>query len=329
MFISDSRTCIAFGDPHYRTFDGKAYSYQGICKYTLTKDCTESSSFSIASRNNGRYSSRFSWIKTITLQYANLTVLLGQKGKVKINNKLIRIPFLFYPYIDIRKSKRYIYIYTKDNITVKWDSDTYVEVSLPKNYMNKVCGLCGNYNGDPKDDFKLPSGIEVYNEMDFGNYWRMKPSKACKRHSNHLNIPQLATCHGTKLLRAHKLCINAFFDKSISHCRWSVPTQSYFQDCVTDVCQCEFGKQHCECGAIRSYFERCSRAHKGLRWDRKDICGKNPSHLLYQIFLCFVAQIFLVGILYHHHHHHHHYYYYYYYYYSFLVILLKNSNMIQ
>jgi hypothetical protein len=27
--------CQAFGDPHYRTFDNKIYSFQGQCSYTM------------------------------------------------------------------------------------------------------------------------------------------------------------------------------------------------------------------------------------------------------------------------------------------------------
>ena len=215
----------------------------------------------------------------MTFIYNNITITLQQNYRVKINGQYIRLPFL-YDSIDIRKSARYVYVYTEDGITVKWDGDSYIDISMPKKFMNRVCGLCGNYNGVASDDFTLPNGIEALTPSEFGDHWKLKRSKVCKRHANTIrNTPQHAMCFGWKLFRAHQICRRAFSDRSILPCRWKTPTNSYFKDCVTDVCQCPTGKQHCECGAIRSYFEKCSNEVRGLRWKRKEKCGKFTVYL--------------------------------------------------
>lgn len=59
--------CTVFGDPHYRTFDGKFYSFKGACKYQLASDCS-GHTFSVRVTNDAR-STRFSaWTKTIAIK---------------------------------------------------------------------------------------------------------------------------------------------------------------------------------------------------------------------------------------------------------------------
>jgi len=66
-FVTGDGVCTVFGDPHYRTFDGKFYSFQGSCKYQLTADCV-GHTFSIRVTNDARGTRTSSWTKTVSIK---------------------------------------------------------------------------------------------------------------------------------------------------------------------------------------------------------------------------------------------------------------------
>ena len=51
---------------------------------------------------------------------------------------------------------------------VEWDGTSRVEVFLKAAYKNNVCGLCGNMNSNPEDDWKVGPAChshEDYNKI--------------------------------------------------------------------------------------------------------------------------------------------------------------------
>ena len=64
-------------------------------------------------------------------------------------------------------------------VILSWDGDSFVELSVPPDYRNKMCGLCGNYNGDRHDDMRTLKGEFTNDVRTFGESWRVGGNKLC------------------------------------------------------------------------------------------------------------------------------------------------------
>ena len=113
-----------FGDPHYKTFDGKIFNFQGSCKYLLTRDCSkeaaasQNSTFSIRITNDARDTLAFSWLRTVTVRLGSTKVSLLQKMRVKVDGKKVTLPYIKLGVLSVMKDGYRVILRTNGGKTI-------------------------------------------------------------------------------------------------------------------------------------------------------------------------------------------------------------------
>lgn len=292
--IEDDAVCTVFGDPHYRTFDGRVFNFQGACKYLLTSDC-KNNSFSVRVTNDARTSRSFSWTKTVTLKIEDLKVTLGQNMKVKVNHKRVSLPFVSLGTLSIVQEGYSVVVRTNLGVKLLWDGESFLEVTVPPVFKNRLCGLCGNFNGRRRDDLRMKSGQMAKSINQFGNSWKVGGAKSCSR----IDPPSTALApvaskgvtKGATLaplcqrqwevrIRAVREC-NVLRSATFATCHAKVSPVRFFKSCLLDMCECPSGKQ-CYCEALTAYAHDCLRHGITIdpKWRQVTSCiGHAPASL--------------------------------------------------
>nr|XP_057933710.1 alpha-tectorin [Doryrhamphus excisus] len=175
---SRTSTCVVFGDPHYHTFDGLLYHFQGTCTYLLARPCWEVPGlpfFSVEAKNEDRGVADVSWLRDVTVEVYSHRVTLpkGNLGTVQVDGLVKTLPVqLQLGAIRVYQSGMAVALETDFGLLITYDGQHYASISLPSSYFNNTCGLCGNYNDDPADDPVLPDGTLAESVAELGGGWR-------------------------------------------------------------------------------------------------------------------------------------------------------------
>ncbi|WAR09830.1 MUC5B-like protein [Mya arenaria] len=275
--------CSAYGDSHYTTFDGRSFEFQGSCDYVFAKSsetspvkfeittenipcgttgvtCTKSISFSIGEQGTFHYkvkylSSEFIYDPILqTVGTANFFRIQLVKGKQVIADA--DSPF------TLREVGNFIIITTPQGITLEWDKGTRLYLKLSTQHKGQVVGLCGNFNGNQKDDFSTPQGgPSASKATSFADSWK--------------EIEDTCAANTERGPWAQKQC-SVLSSKLFEACHPVVAYQEFIDRCVFDACACDTGGDcDCLCTAVAAYAHQCSMSGVTIKWRTVEFCRKS------------------------------------------------------
>ncbi|XP_062327803.1 mucin-5AC-like [Osmerus eperlanus] len=259
-------TCSVYGDGHYITFDGRRYTFDGSCEYTLAEDYCSSkqnqSSFRVITENVPCGTTGTTCSKAIKL-FLGDTELILTEGNYQV---VQRGPGEVVPY-QIYTMGIYLVIEANNGLILMWDKKTSMFIKLSPQFKGKVCGLCGNYDGNAKNDFTTRSQAGVVNALDFGNSWRV--SASCPEAK-----VQRSPCTANPYRQSwsQKQC-SIIQSEVFSACHSNVDPAPFYDACVRDSCACDSGGDcECFCTAVAAYAEACNEAGACVSWRTPQIC---------------------------------------------------------
>ncbi|KAM8973916.1 von Willebrand factor isoform 2-T2 [Pelodytes ibericus] len=264
-------TCSAIGIAHYITFDGLKYTFPGDCQYVLAQDYCNggTGSFRILVGNDGCGLSAEKCSKKITILFRN--------GEIELVDEqvFIKTPLRDENNFEVLQSGKFVILILGTDMTVSWDKGTRIYVTLKEPYKDKVCGLCGNFDGNENNDLTSSNNQMEVDPSDFGNSWKVNPM--CADAAKFSTGRGLLLCQQNimKQITAENAC-DLLRGDSFAECAKLVNPDPYWDICVYDTCSCEsIGDCACFCDSVAAYAHACAQKGAIVNWRTSHLCPQS------------------------------------------------------
>lgn len=243
----NSRWCCAYGDIHYHTFDGAHFHYQDTCKHLLVgvySPKTNLPSFSVYLKGGRRYRNNLvSWPYYVEIEYGccnvvRLTRSSGSNGVVATVNGVVVSGSYSGIIFQLRSWGSSVRVTGVPGLTVYFNGNYFVHVSLSTSYSGQTSGMCGNFDRNATDDYRTKQDTHTTSGDAIGDSWAVyDPENLSKCSSNKPSKVTAPLCVADSKLAAQCDALVAPYSRKYSYCGDSTFLDKLNEDCKYDECQ--------------------------------------------------------------------------------------------
>ncbi|KAM7328139.1 hypothetical protein ACRRTK_012231 [Alexandromys fortis] len=245
--------CSVVGDSHFTTFDGRHYSFIGLCQYILVKG-TGKDKFTITlQKAHCEQNLGLVCLQSITLILEddfNKQVTLSRGGQILTSpnhgftlNGVVEIQTL---------SSLFILLRTNFGLKILFAIDgERIYIQLSSAWKRRTLGLCGTFNGNIRDDFLSPSGMIEGTPQLHAHAWRVSSTCFAPVH-----VPMVDPCNINQQNIGYAAHCDIIHQELFAPCHVYVSPGLYYQLCRHDACKCG---SSCLCNALAHYAYLCAQ----------------------------------------------------------------------
>ncbi|NXL28378.1 OTOG protein, partial [Glaucidium brasilianum] len=253
--------CTAYGDRHYRTFDGLTFDFVGTCKVYLVKGT--STSFSVIIENINCFNTGIICRKNIFINIGKSFLIFDDEtGNPSLSSYMDKLQK-----IQLWKAGFFTIVHFPDeHITILWDQRTTVHVQMGHQWQGKLTGLCGNFDLKTVNELRTPDNFELTNSQEFGNSWT---AVECVDSSD---IRNPCSLNPLREPFAKKEC-GILLSEAFEACHPVIDVTWFYSNCLTDTCGCNQGGDcECFCTSVSAYAHQCCQHGVAVDWRSPRVC---------------------------------------------------------
>ncbi|XP_059330863.1 mucin-2 [Ammospiza nelsoni] len=272
--------CTGWGDPHYMTFDGLYYSYQGNCTYVLVEEINKKVD------NFGVYIDNYhcdardvvSCPRTLIVRHETQEVRLTTaqpntlQVEVTVNNQLVALPYKKFGVSIYESGINSVVEIPELKMNVTYNGLSF-SIRMPYSlFGNNTQGQCGTCNNNTADDCMLPNGNIAENCETMADHWQVvDPSKPqCSPGLVPTGSPSTTPTQPCKESSICELILGSVFKP----CHAFVQPEKYYAACVFD--SCILPNLDLECSSLQIYAATCADQGACIDWRKhtNGVCCK-------------------------------------------------------